>query len=273
MKKILVPCDFSDSSDNALQYATKAAAAFSADLVLVHINQYPVVAPEIGLSSYTYQDADKDSLDALAKLKNKIIGQGFQGNIECFSEMGDVSESVEKFAHEQGAELIIMGISGHGSKFMKNLVGSAAVDLSNQIDIPVLIIPPGYTYRQAKTLVYACHYEEQIMIEPGFLKVREFSEKMGAQLHLLHVIEDENKNDKFPLHESYTEHVGAPADLKTFVIHEKHAAQAILHFLDDHAVDVICIHPKKHPLMERLFKSTVTNEVAFNSKVPVLTVH
>ena len=273
MKKILVPCDFSDSSENALQYSIKAAESFGADLVLVHINQYPVVAPDIGLSSYTYQDADKDSLDALSKLKTTIINKGFRGNIDCFSEMGEVSESIEKFAHEQGADLIVMGISGHGSSFMKNLVGSAAVDVSNQIDIPVLIIPPGYQYKKPQTVVYACHYEEQIMIEPGFLKLKELTDFLGAQLQLLHVIEEKTVSEKFPLHESYEEHPGAPAGIKTFVIHEKHAAQAILHFLDDHAVDIIGIHPKKHPLIERLFKSSVTSEIAFNSKVPVLTVH
>jgi nucleotide-binding universal stress UspA family protein len=273
MKKILVPCDFTDTSENALNYAVEAAVFFSADLVLVHVSHYPVVTPEIGLSSYSYQDAEKDSMDALGKIRNRIIsGRNFNGRIDCFAEMGDVSESVEKFAREQGAELIVMGISGHGSKFMKNLIGSAAVDVSQEVDVPVLIIPPGYTYKKPGIVIYACQYEEQISIEPGFIKVQDLCSALGATLQLLHVIEEKN-TAKFPLHDNYAEHPGAAGDLKTYIIHEKHAAEAILNFLNDHTADIIAIHPKKHRFIERLFRSNVTNEIAFNSKVPVLTVH
>ena len=72
MKKILIPCDFSETSDNAVNFALGLADQFNSDLVLLHVTQYPVTNAEIGLSAYTYQDAREDSLKALKELSEKI---------------------------------------------------------------------------------------------------------------------------------------------------------------------------------------------------------
>src|ERR1041384_5100147 len=47
LKKILVPVDFSDCSNKALQYAIPFAKQFDAELILLHIIQPYVPVPEM----------------------------------------------------------------------------------------------------------------------------------------------------------------------------------------------------------------------------------
>src|SRR5688572_10683116 len=206
MKRILIPCDFSDSSENALNYALDLAKALKSDLMLAHINQYPIMTPEVGLSAYTYQDATKDSLDALDKLSARIRQEhGFQGKIECYSDMGDTSAEVMRIGREKQADLIVMGVNSNDSSLVNNMVGSSDVAVAKKSEAPVLVIPPGNTFRKPSTIVYACEFEEQITIEPGYLVVKEFAKAFNAEVLVLHVIQD-NKKDSAPHHEHYFEH-------------------------------------------------------------------
>lgn len=272
MKRILVPCDFSESSDAALLYAVELASALGADLQLAHINQYPIMTPEVGLSAYTYQDATKDSLDALDKLSARLTSQlGFKGNVECFSDMGDISSEVLRLSREKNADLIVTGISGHGNNVVKTLVGSSAVSIAKKSSVPVLVVPPGVKYRAPKTLVFACEYEEEVSLEPGYLQVKEFAAIYKAEILVLHVVQ-EKRNQGVPTSESYREH-GSHDNQRTFVVHEKSASEAILNFIRDHSVDIVAIEPKRHTFIYNLLHKGITNDLVFNSPVPVLTVH
>ncbi len=273
MKKILIPCDFSDSSEHAMNYALDLASLLGSDLVLVHINQFPVASPEVGLSAYTYQDADKDSMDALNNLRLKIIMErNFTGEISCFTETGEFSQEMEKYTHEHQVDLIVMGISGHGNKLMKTLVGSSAVSVGKKAACPVLVIPPESTFKKPHTIAFACEYESEVQLEPGFLKVEEIAKALACQVNLVHVV-PQDKQGGLPEHDSYFEHQHRSVINKTYLIHEKKATEAILNFLKDHDVDMVAVEPKKYTFFERLFHHSVSNDIVFYSPVPVLLVH
>lgn len=271
MKRIMIPCDFSESSETALHYALDLASVVKADLILVHINQYPIMTPEVGLSAYTYQDATKDSLDALDKLSTRIkLEHGFTGNIECFSDMGDITTEVLRLGNEKRADLIVMGINSHGSNFIKTVAGSSSVSVAKRSDVPVLVVPPNNTFKKPTTIVYACEMQEKISQEPGYLQVKQFASNFGAEVMALHVIEDQRESASSAEH--YTTH-NTQDQVRTFVMNEKKASQAILHFVKDHSVDLVAIEPRRHSWLQSLFRRGVTDDVVFHSPVPVLCVH
>ena len=47
----------------------------------------------------------------------------------------------------------------------------------------------------------------------------------------------------------------------------------ILDFVKFHQIDMIIVEPKKHSIFHALFYPSITNELAFKSPVPVLTIH
>jgi nucleotide-binding universal stress UspA family protein len=274
MKKILIPCDFSELSANAIRYGAGLAKHFSAELLLLHVTQFPVINPEVGFAAYTYQDAAKDSLQALQKLATQVrTNEQFTGNIIVQSKMGDITEEVVKYSKDAGADLIIMGITGHASKLMKNVVGSSAVSVSRVCECPLIIVPPKVEFKVPQIMLYACEYEEEVRVHPGFDKVKEMSTLFGAELHVVHVVKEGSKHSKAEHEHTYYEDKTGSSPYRTFLVAEKHASSGLVHFLEQHKTDMIIIEPKKHGWFYEIFHRSVTNEIAFTSPVPVLAMH
>jgi nucleotide-binding universal stress UspA family protein len=275
MKKILIPCDFSEVSDNALHYGAALAGYLSADLTLMNVTQYPVINPEVGFAAYTYQDAEKDSLQALNKLAVKLKEEGFSGKIGCYAKMGDITDEVLKYIREHGIDLVVMGISGHGNNLMKNIIGSSAVSVSRGTECPLVIVPPKVTFKVPNFILYACEFEEEVRVHPGFDRVKEICTLFNAELHVVHVVKDDSgyKPDEDHDGSHYILDKSTPSPYLTYIVAEKKASVGLLDFLKVHQTDMIIIEPKKHSWFYNIFHRSVTNEIAFNSPVPVMAVH
>jgi len=273
MKRILIPCDFSDTSENALNYGVELANYFSADIILLHSNQIPVMNPEMGLTAYSMEDINNDSLDALKNLAQKLkLTNAKVGNIEYHSEIGSVEEAVKEAGRKYSADLIVMGISGHGSALSKALIGSAAVSVSKDIEIPVLIVPPGINFGKIGRIAYACNYDKNIA--SGLAKVKEFNAAFESSLYILHVVEKGHELNTEEIEvDNYIERRLDDSPHRTFIISENKTSEALLAFTKNNAIDLIIIEPKKHSLFHKLFNKSVTEDIAFNSTVPVLAIH
>ncbi|MES2761745.1 MAG: universal stress protein [Bacteroidota bacterium] len=275
MKKILVPCDFSEISENALDYAIELTKYFSGSLVLLHIAQIPVMNPEFGMTGYAYPDMVHDGEESLKHLAHRIQRDNpLITNIECHSEMGIASDTVLDYTNKHNVDLIVMGISGHGSNFMKALFGSTAVTISKKAAIPVIIVPPEYKFQKIQNIAYACDYDKRIENNTSLIQVKYLNTLLGANLQVLHVIpEGHELNLEESKIDCYVEEKLENAMHKTYIIAEKSVSEGLLMFIENHDIDMVIVEPKKHSFFYKLFHESVTNQMAFFSPVPVLTIH
>lgn len=142
IKKILVPTDFSEHADHALDTAARLARPFGASLYLLHVVQLPVLAvnPEAPAVPITFwQDLREHAKKRLVPLQKKLQEQGLRCEI-------DVIEDVPGFAIPAAAErihadLIVMGSRGlTGLKHV--LLGSVAERTVRGAACPVLTVKP-----------------------------------------------------------------------------------------------------------------------------------
>lgn len=275
MKKILIPCDFSDASESALNYGVELAKYLSASLVLLHADQIPVMSPEMSLSTYPLQDTMQESLDALKNLADKIkITSTFNAPIDYFAETGNTTDIILEHVKKVQADLVVMGINGHGSKFMKALVGSVSVDISRKMEVPLLIVPPDVAYKKIQNIAYACSLDESLENSATLIRIKYLATLFAATLNVVHIVPQGHVLS--PAETSvgnFVERSLENAPHKTFMITEKNASEGLLHFIDTHRVDMIVLEPRKHSLFHNLFMGSTTKELAFNSPVPVLTIH
>jgi universal stress protein A len=139
-KNILVPVDFSESSEHALDYAVALAAKLDSTVHLLHVIGIPSLGiPEIGLA-YTatvIDDLVKDGEDTLVKLadaRRKLAKIG-----EVLLRTGDAREVILGACEEVGADLVIMGTHGRRG-FTRALLGSVAESVVRTAPCPVLTI-------------------------------------------------------------------------------------------------------------------------------------
>jgi nucleotide-binding universal stress UspA family protein len=145
MKTLLVPTDFSDSSDRALEVALDLAAQLGAAIELVHVQPDPVTVlpPPIEVATFTPGSAE-ESLHVAAELARRTEKVRMR-RLACRStnRFGNVAEQVVARADEIRAELVVMGT--HGRTGLRHAVlGSVAEHVVQRSNRPVLVVPAGH---------------------------------------------------------------------------------------------------------------------------------
>ena len=138
--KILVPVDFSASSDEALEAAKKLAQSFQSQLVLLHV--VPVL-PNMTCDAYLPEEKFvtelRDAAEAkLVSLCKDLNSSGYAAvyHLECGN---DVVGNILRSLKQQKASLLVF--STHGmSGWRPAVFGSIAEQVIKQAGCPVLLL-------------------------------------------------------------------------------------------------------------------------------------
>lgn len=275
MRKLLIPYDFTEPSQSALRYGIELSKYLSARLVLLHVNQIPVMSAETELAVYSISEAFNDQQEALERVAQDILLQEpLLSGVEHYCETGDPSELISAFAKANDIDLIVSGVGGHGSVFMKNMVGSVSVAVAREVDTPLIIVPPHFKYKKIQNIAYACDYDPQLLSNSSLVQVKYIHTLFDATLHILHVIpENHELSARESLIDNYVEENLEHVSHKTFMIAENSVADGLLNFVSHNDIDLLIVEPKKHSFLQKLFTFSTVNAMAFYSPVPVMNIH
>ena len=143
LTRILVPTDFSPSSDVALRYAVSLAGAFGAQLHLLHVVERQVeqqwaaelaavAAIDVAAEARARSDA------ALAQLLTRDERERYAATL--VSVTGAPFLEIVRYARRADIDLIVMGTHGRGA-IAHLLVGSVAENVVRKAPCPVLTVP------------------------------------------------------------------------------------------------------------------------------------
>lgn len=136
-QKIIVPTDFSPKSEAALEYAATLAHETGARLIIVHVQELPVVYPE---SSFCYGLPVPDH-DEVRRMLENVKPAVRDVSYEHRLLNGDPSVQIAALAKDDKADLIVM--SSHGRSGLGRLVlGSVAEAVMRRAACPILIVKP-----------------------------------------------------------------------------------------------------------------------------------
>ena len=272
MKTLLIPIDFSEISDNALLYGVRLANALSANIILLHVNPLPVYNSEYNTLTFSIIDALETSLLLLKEKAERLKSTQFlKGSVTYFAETGDLKSHVIQYNKQYNVDLIVMGITGHDTKFTQTLFGSNAVSLSKESKVPILIIPKGYTYKNIQTIAYACDYDSKSVSGNYLTTVKQLCHLFDANLNILHVIPENHLINEIEAEvDLHIEKTMEQTPHKTYILLEDSASEAVIDFVRSHDVDIILLQPEHHSFWHRIFHTSTTKEVAFESPVPIL---
>lgn len=138
--KILVPTDFSEPSNAALEYAVTLAEKLGAGVHVVHAFELPIVGFPDGTLTITAEMASRiidAAQKALDDLVEKYSARGFQ--LTTSLEQADPRDGVLAAAKKAGADLIVMGTHGRRG-ISRALIGSVAEGVVRRSTVPVLTV-------------------------------------------------------------------------------------------------------------------------------------
>ena len=187
MKKILVPCDFSDSAIHAFKFAVEVARNNNAEVALLNVVEIPVVHDSVMMPALTYEEtylkemkdrADKD----FNKMKSKWAKDG--PKVTTHVVYGAATPTISRFVEENKITLVIMGTKG-ASGLKEFFVGSNTEKIVRWSPVPVISIKNATKASSIKNIVFpsTLHKDEEDLT----MKIKALQEMFKATLHVLYV--------------------------------------------------------------------------------------
>lgn len=275
MKKILVPIDFSESANNALDVAfqiSKKSDILIILLTVVELDKFHTTAEDGTYISAENDDKFKAHLIHQAGLRLEEIIVAYEANNMLGKvETGDVVEAIQTYIKKESIDLVVMG-THRTSAYEEMLFGSHTEKIIHSIDCPVLTIRNKIDAFNAKNIVFATVFDE--LAYRVVTQIQTMQNLFDANLHLVYINTPVNFYNSRKINEMKEEFV-QKNQLKnfTFTIYNDFTVETgIAHFSDDIDADVIALAAKH---FSDLFDYTIsihTSDVLIDkTNRPVLT--
>jgi nucleotide-binding universal stress UspA family protein len=274
MKKILVPVDFSEHSEYALEVAASLAKTFDAEIVVLHmmglsesiVNENE--AEEFAEVKY-YMRLAKKRFDLFLNrpwLKGVKIQLMIQ-NYKIFSEINTISK-------EKDIDLIIMGSHGAGG-ISEIFVGSNTEKVVRSSEVPVLVIKKRTKNFRVKKVAFGFDFEAKSL--SAFKNLKKLCAVLNAELCLLYVNlpgirfmstaqmqakTNEFLNLAFQGQDDHQKEVSYYCDYSI--------EKGIYNFAKDAHADVIAVTTHGRSGLAHFFKGSIGEDVANHVDLPVL---
>jgi universal stress protein A len=140
VQHVLVPIDFSNTADRALEYALALAQQLQARLTLLHVlHLTPLAMGDMttGVPVTALDALETEAHQLLQASLDRVQHAGLQG--DCLLVQGTPTHTIVETAGEQEVDLIIMGTHGR-TGLAHVLLGSVAEHVIRQAPCPVLVM-------------------------------------------------------------------------------------------------------------------------------------
>lgn len=271
MKKILVPVDFSDFSEYALEVAAQLAKKHEAGIIILHM---------IGLSDSVLANSEiAEEQEAkyylkLAKDKIKEFTEKaylkevpVEAIIQNYKEFTEVNE----VAHEQNCDLVVMG--SHGTSGLSELfVGSNTEKVVRTSDVPVLVIKKRHETIDIKKMVFACDMEIENI--PAYRKAAAFANMISASLEVVYV---NTAGANFMGYDDVQKRIAVfkkqlTEEVKVDFYNYHTVERGILNYCAEQNADLLVIPTHGRRGLAHFVVGSLAENVANHAKIPVMTV-
>ncbi|PZR29480.1 MAG: hypothetical protein DI535_01860 [Citrobacter freundii] len=272
MKTIIVPTDFSPVAVNALNYAVDMAIAINASIMLLHIYQIPVAITDTPLILVSVEDLKADAEKKLETAKQELE-RVTANKVKIYTEarLGNVTDELEELGKTINPFAVVMGTTGQ-SAVERVIFGSNTLNVIKHIKWPVICVPTGKAYGGGiRKIGLASDFREVAETVP-VEAIKTFAAQFNAEFHVLN-IHYQDLPRELPEQSALLQSALSALNPQYHFIESKDLEQGIHEFAERNNLDLIITIPKKHKLLEGIFKKSSTKELIYHSHIPVMCLH
>lgn len=280
MKKILVPTDFSEQAQYALEVAISLARKTGAGIKLLHVVEMAppmttfnvtgeITAPDGMNQVYTVQ-----LLDVTKKRMQNLVDSVDHDGVVLVQEV-DVDRVINKIKQvikDDQVDLVVMGSKG-SSGLDEFLIGSNTEKVVRTASCPVLTVKNRMPEFDVKEIVLASDFKREI--GKAVDKFKEFQQLFEARIHLVYI----NTPGAFESSSSIQEKLADTArkyDLQNFTINvynDTLEEDGILNFAEYIKADLIMMATHGRTGLAHLLSGSIAEDLVNHTNRPVLTFH
>jgi hypothetical protein len=271
MKKIVCITDFSEISDNAVQYSAQLAKDTEAKLVLLWLKN-KAHAQKISVPAGVEEE---DFMPDTRLAETCDMLQGVWG-IRCdYKALDDLPENAEEVL-DSDVQLVTMGIESPANHTPYKLFTSIDFKMVRETNVPVLLVPGNFRYRKLQRILYTFDYAHEE--NPPLGQLERLSAWLHADVRVLAVskadfsgaeeAEIDNRNSELLAKWNGSRTISFDS------IYYHDVAQCLEHYLELWRADDIIIFSIGHPsLVERIFHKSVIQQMTLCCEYPMMIIH
>lgn len=250
IKKILVPIDFSKSSDMARQYVTKFCEDDpTKEVTYVHVINEP---------------SGNDPA-----LEQRLAPYKENGNV--LIKEGQLNTTLLSLQKEGGFDLIVMGTKG--SKEEETTAATNASQLVLEADCPVLVVPEDHAHFTIKNIALALGKGE-IDDTSALGVLHDIARSNDAKVHILTI--ESSDNESVPVgedqNESILEYYLETLDYRHSFPKNSDIEEGINSYVQQKNIDLLAILPRNHAKKSKPSEGRLTKLLTLHAEVPILTI-
>ncbi|WP_138434356.1 universal stress protein [Winogradskyella algicola] len=273
MKKIIIPVDFSQHSEYALETGAALAKQHNAELIVMHML-------ELSESIFSTSGSEKNEETAFMlmvtnKEFEKFLDKPYLEDISVTPVIKHhkVLKEVSDVASHEKADLIIMGSRGH-SDHDGVFTGSNTEKVVRYSDTPVLVVKSKPSSVNFKNVVLSCDFNEESIaaVKNALETLNELSEKVTL-LHInlpnLSFLSTDEINEKV---EDFLKL--SKLDTKNFDIafaSDHMVEDGVLNYAKREGADAVSIITHGRTGLSHFFGGSISEDLVNHSKLPVIT--
>lgn len=266
VQKLLILSDFSEKSTSLLTYGLLLAEQLNAQVWVQHTFYIPPnAAGQMFIPADAMEQYEKSIQREFGYLKEKLPALQ-KKKVRLVVSHGDLVPQMNTIIDEQQINLVVVGSQGGG--FLTNVLGSNTIKVIQHAHCPVLTVPQGAVFQPFQRMALAVDLKEVKVTTYNY--ILHFASISQAQVDIVHVSEQ-------PVN------VKQMTALLDFKLHEvKHAffnilsediEKGIAQHMENNNIDLLLLLPRVHSFFDRIFQKSITRQLAFQEKVPLLTIH
>ncbi|MCB0705496.1 MAG: universal stress protein [Saprospiraceae bacterium] len=268
MKRIVFPTDFSDTSRNALKYAIALAADLKAKVDIVTVYHIPMIDVSHTPPELIHRMTDEKRIETERELKALYEAFDCPQLGDCHALYGVFTpQEITDFVADNKYDLIVMGTrSEHGR--LDRMIGSVTTQTMMNATVPVLAVPADASYKKIGQIAYATDFRPED--GPTVSQLMEFAGFFKADIHFVHV-ETHPEVGEMDGVINVADYPVAFADFS--IVNSASIQEGLDRFVQDLDVDLLAMFIPRRRLWERLFHTSLTRKMTYNSTIPLLVFH
>lgn len=276
MKRILVPIDFSETSENAFVYALEMAKVYKARLILLHTFELPIVDSQVVPVNYAemYDTLESTNNDHFKDEMKKLKGIAKENNAEAvvidhILMDGELIHCIKEVVEQQGIDFVVMGTNG-AEGWLETFIGTNTSSVISDVEVPVLSVSHDTKFSKMETIGFRTRYKEDEI--HALNEVLTLARKLGAKVKCLYVktSDAEQRGQAISYWESVFED---EKDLEFFIIPSDDIEATIEDFITNQSIDLLAMVVHRKNFFTQFFTTSTTQKMSLHSKTPILALH
>ncbi|MDR3716014.1 MAG: universal stress protein [Puia sp.] len=281
MKTLLIPVDFSPSSDNAVRYAAQLSGAPAnkiGRIILLHsyfVSIYEQILPSpdlIQVGEEEVLEKRKQVKDRLARLAREIFADLPPDiAIEQVCSALPLIRAILQQEKDKKPDLLILGSSENGDPAAGN-IAAQLIWITKASPVPVLIVPPHTSYAVTNRVLLPCDFRTLSNTDP-LKSLAASHDWIKKDLLVLNVDPDLKRAQPDEKFRAVSERLNTwlkeiPHEI--YYSDEPDILRGILGFAEEKQVDLVIALPGKHSFFYALTHKSITDALSVNAQKPVL---